>query len=90
MKERGGRSHRAQGPSNRDGAEEEALQEGTKGAKRSQEDGEDASLTRGSIHPALRWGRADEHSDPCLPTEEVGGQARAWSKGLSKGVSSSI
>ena len=28
----------------------------TKWSKRSQKDGEDAFVTRGSIHPGLRWG----------------------------------
>ena len=62
----------------------------TKGSKRSQKDGEDASVTRGSIHPALRWGELANTRNPCFPEEKVGGQARAWSEGLGKGVSSRI
>ena len=38
-------------------------------------------------HPLRPWvGRADEHTDPLFPTEKVGDQAQAWSKGLARGL----
>ena len=38
-------------------------------------------------HPPRPWvGRADEHTDPLFPTEKVGDQAQAWSKGLARGL----
>ena len=56
--------------------------------KNSQEDGEGATLTRSAILPGLRWGELTNTRIPCLPVEEVGDQAQAWSWGLGKGVSS--
>ena len=56
--------------------------------KNSPEDGEGAPLTRSAILPGLRWGELTNTRIPCLPVEEVGDQAQAWSWGLGKGVSS--